>query len=400
MTSTRRVFDRGRLTIVVSLVGIALFGGIAWAAFGVMAVQDVGEPLADVRMGRDLRAFTSAGELAATRSGAELYNHNAAVYVTTGASRYVNPPWYAMAMIPLSWIPFVWLYPLWTGAGIVIGAFALRKLRMPDPYRVGAVVLLSASGFLAVFYGQNTFFMVAILTLVVLSLEQGSMVVAGVGLAFIGFKPHLLFGIALWWLADFKRMKAAIASVLGATAVLAIVSALWMPGSWRAFVDAIGDPDVLVMPSKEVSLLSAGRLLFVGYPGVTVVFGVLAFGAIAVALVLAVRRRADDIPYVAALAIVGSLLIAPHALVYDWLLLVVAGAIALRAPSVSVREIAVVGSLLAVAIPIGDILTELQLDAFDRAVHLAPLVLLGVFVWAVHRGGVFSPPRVVVQAAP
>lgn len=400
MTANRRSFDRGRLTIVVSLVGVALFGGIAWAAFGVMAVQDVGEPLADVRMGRDLRAFTSAGELAAMRSGAELYDHEADVYVTTGASRYVNPPWYAMAMIPLSWIPFAWLYPLWTGAGIVIGALAVRKLRMPDPYRVGAVVLLSASAFLAVFYGQNTFFMVAILTLVVLALEQGSMVVGGVGLAFIGFKPHLLLGIAVWWLADFKRMKAAIASVLGVTFVLAIASALWMPGSWQAFIDAIGDPDVLVLPAKEVSLLSAGRLLFAGYPGVTVVFGALAFGAIAAALVLAVRRKAADIPYVAALAIVGSLLIAPHALVYDWLLLVVAGAIALRVPNISLWDIAIVGSLLAVVIPIGDILTELQLGAFGRAIHLAPLVLLGVFVWGLHRGGVLAPSRVVVQAVP
>jgi hypothetical protein len=117
-------------------------------------------------------------------------------------------------------------------------------------------------------------------------------------------------------------------------------------------------------------------------------------------LVLAVRRKAADIPYVAALAIVGSLLIAPHALVYDWLLLVVAGAIAVRVSNISLWDIAIVGSLLAVAIPIGDILTELQLGAFGRAIHLAPLVLLGVFVWGLHRGGVLAPSRVVVQAVP
>lgn len=400
MTSVRPSSDRGWLTILVSLVGVALFGGIAWAALSVMVVQEVGEPLADVGIGRDLRAFTSAGELAATRSGIELYDPDADVYVTTGASRYVNPPWYAMAMIPFAWIPFVWLYPLWTAAGIAVGAVALRKLEMPEPHRVGAVVLLSASAFLAVFYGQNTFFMVAVLTLVVLALERGSMMVGGVGLAFIGFKPHLLLGIGLWWLADFKRMKTAIASLLGVTLVLAVVSALWMPGSWRAFVDAIRDPEVLVMPSKEVSLLSAVRLLFSGLPVVTVVTGAIMVGAIAVALVVAVRRRSDDVPYVAALAIVGSLLMAPHALVYDWLLLVVAGAIALRASFVSIRDMALAGSLLAVAIPIGDILTELQLDAFDRAIHVAPLVLLGVFVWALRRGGVFAPSQGVVQTAP
>jgi hypothetical protein len=400
MTPRPRILDRGWLTIVVSLVGVALFGGIAWAAFGVMAVQDVGQPLVDVRFGTDLRAFSAAGELASSRSGSELYDHNAAVYVTTGASRYVNPPWYAMAMIPLSWIPFVWLYPLWTGAGIVVGAVALRKLRMPDPYRVGGVVLLSASAFLAVFYGQNTFFMVAILTLVVLAVEQGSMAVGGIGLALIGFKPHLLFGIALWWLTDFKRMKVAISWLLGVTFVLAIASALWMPGSWREFFNALSDPDVLVMPSKEVSLLSAVRLLFAGYPGVTVVSGVLVVGAVALSLVFAVRRKADDVPYVAALAIVGSLLIAPHALVYDWLLLVVAGAVAVGTGFISFRDVAIAGSLLAMALPIGDFLTELQIDEFGRALHVAPLVLVAVFVWGLRRGGVFAPSRAVAHTAP
>ncbi|MGI9586079.1 MAG: hypothetical protein ACR2N7_10865, partial [Acidimicrobiia bacterium] len=62
MTVGRRNLDRGWVVVVVSLVGVALFGGIAWAAFGVMIVQDLGEPLADVRFGRDLRAFTAAGE--------------------------------------------------------------------------------------------------------------------------------------------------------------------------------------------------------------------------------------------------------------------------------------------------------------------------------------------------
>ncbi|MGI9667586.1 MAG: glycosyltransferase family 87 protein, partial [Acidimicrobiia bacterium] len=325
---------------------------------------------------------------------------SATAYTSTGAARYVNPPWYAMVMIPLSWIPFAWLYPLWTGAGLVIGALAIRKLKMPDPYRVGALILLSASAFLAVYYGQNTFFMVAILTLVVLALERGAMMIGGIGLAFIGFKPHLLLGIALWWITDFKRMKVAISWVLGVTFVLAVVSALWMPGSWREFFNAISDPDVLVMPSKEVSVVSAVRLLFAGFPAVIFVSGVLIVGAIALALVLTVRRNADDIPYVAAMAIAGSLLIAPRALVYDWLLLVVAGAVILWAGFVSVRNVAIAGALLAVALPIGDFLTELQLDAFDRALHIAPLVLLAVFVWGLRRGGVLAPSRVVAQAAP
>jgi len=86
--------------------------------------------------------------------------------------------------------------------------------------------------------------------------------------------------------------------------------------------------------------------------------------------------------------------------VYDWLLLVVAGAVAVGTGFISFRDVAIAGSLLAMALPIGDFLTELQIDEFGRALHVAPLVLVAVFVWGLRRGGVFAPFRAVAHTAP
>jgi hypothetical protein len=266
-------------------------------------------------------------------------------------------------------------------AGIVLLWWSYSRLGVPMRERVTMVTLMSMAATFALYFGQNTFFMVAILTFGVLALDRDDEVASGIAIALLAFKPHLLVGLGVWWLVDFAERWRAIVAAAITTGVLILVSAIWLPGSWQAFIGALDEPDSLVDVDVEVTLLSAIRLL-TGTSGAiaAVVFGVLAFGVVA-GLVAIVSRSTTSVRVAGGMAITVSILIAFHGLPYDWLLLVVAGGLVVREDGFGVQRVAIAGVLLGSSLVAGDYLTEFQLDRMSIAFHLAPWVLLGVTVW-------------------
>ncbi len=388
--------------LILLLTGVLMVAGgiILWIAFASDVATTWGESVADLPYGRDLRSFTSAGEIAAQRDVEQLYDPKASQYVDAGAATFVNPPWYAMVMIPFSLVPFGALFAIWSLTGILALWWSYGRLDVPIRDRVTALTLMSMAAAFAAYFGQNTFFMVAILTFGVLALERDDPVASGVAIALLAFKPHLLVGVGVWWLADAARRWKAILAAAIATGVLVVVSALWLPGSWQAFLDALDEPESLVDVDVEVTLLSAVRLLMGSADAAAaVLFGVLAV-AVIVGLILLVRRTGGSVRISGATAIVVSILIAFHGLPYDWLLLVVAGGLLVCEKGFGPERVAVAGVALGFALVAGDYLTEFQLDRMPIALHVAPWVLLGVTVWMMRTAWLAADPRpVTVQTS-
>ncbi len=368
--------------LFASLVAIAVYGMLFWATFGSQMLGTVGDPPQSIEYGEDLRAFLGAGELAAQREGRSIYDQADPTYAELGASKFVYPPWFAIAMIPLSKVPFSVAFPLWSLFGVAAAWFALARARTPDVKRVMGMTLLTLSGMFALYFGQTTYFMVAVLMLATMSLARADGTLGAVGLAFLAFKPHLLFGFAVWWALEIRSRWRWLAITGAVTATLAAVSALWLPGSWPAFFSAVSDPSSLVDPAREVTLISVVQLL--GATGITLAVGITAaVGLVLSLLFVGMRRWADQVEVVASLSIVASLLLAPHGLMYDWLLLLPAGALLVRARAVSPETLGLIGAVLGAAVAAGDAATAWQLESFGRALHLAPLILGGVFAWLV-----------------
>ncbi|MGI9667060.1 MAG: glycosyltransferase family 87 protein [Acidimicrobiia bacterium] len=390
--------------------GAAVFVSVAvMLAIGVVALlpalvvsytSSVGEPVRDLSYGTDLRAFTGAGELALDRDAENLYNQDHPVYVDSGASRFVNPPWYAIAMIPISWIPFSVLWPLWAVAGIVALWFGVRALdlALADRWVVGS--LLTLAGALTIFYGQNSFLMAALLACAVIALLRGPAPLAGSAFALLAFKPHLLLGFVVWWLIELRtRWKVVVWAATG-TVVLAALAALWLPGVWPEFFEMLTTGDDLVIPEREVSLVSAVRLLAGDDVRLVASLAGLAIVGVISVLIIGIRQTNGDVRMASALAIVASLLIAPRALAYDWMLLLIAAALlvglGLLRTATIVGWCAALGSVLSV----GVVLIDVQMDAWGRALSIAPLALLLAFILLVSRMGSWVPPRGVEAKSP
>jgi len=392
----RAVTDRIRAFGLWNAAAVGLLvligAGLLWPGMIVNMADAAGSPSAELPYGRDLRTFIAAGELAADRSGDLIYDRSAWAYVEAGStdSRFVNPPWYAMAMIPLTWVSFPLVFLLWTAAGLAAGLIALRRLDVAQSELVGGAVLMTAAATLSMWYGQNTFFMVVLLTVAMMALERGSYTASGIAFGFLAFKPHLFLGFLVWLVLDFRRMVRVAIPAIVTSAVLLVVSAVWLPGAWMEFIRAVVSDESLANDARELSLLSSVRLLFAGFPVLVIVGSVAVALAVIIGLALGIRWSRADVGIAGGLAIIASLLVAPHVVSYDWLLLVVALALLAWRPLVSRSTIVGVGAVLGCVLALGFFLTDAQLDAFGRAVHVAPVVLGAVFAGAlvvIHNGG-------------
>lgn len=363
----------GLILIVAASVGLALWFGTVLAV-----VNGLDTGAADLEYGRDLRAFATAGSLAAEGRAEALYDSSDPAY--QGAAAFVNPPWYALLMMPIGGVAFVPLWFGWTIAGVGTLFVSLRALGVQRWATIAALSMLSVSAVFTVYFGQNSLFMAGLLTITMLWMLSGSQVAAGLGLAALGFKPHLLIGFAVLALLDIRRWRRLLVTVVSATVVLVVVSALALPGSWAEFINALSHPESLVDPEREVSIIAGLRLLF-GTTGPLAV-GTALVGAIVVLAGFAhVVRRQEVDRGIIALTVVVSLLVAPHALAYDWMLLVPALALLLVHGAVPPRTLFRWSAGLAAAVAIGPTLSRVQLDALGVALHLPPAVLLAFAVW-------------------
>ena len=374
--------------VVLVLAGvIVVLGGIdLWVGIMQNSVAAIGGPVSEMPFGRDLRAISGAGDLAAHRMGSELYDATSLTYVAAGSAEFVYPPWFAILMIPLSVIPFQLMFLIWTLMSVALLVWVLIRMDVRRSSLVTVTVLLSTAGIAGLFFGQTSFVIVAALLWALLALESGHWAASGIALALLAFKPHLLVGIGVWWLADAKQRWREIAAALSATVVLVVASALWLPGSWSAFAASISEAGRLVEPGFETTLMSSLRVLLVGRTDVILVLYALLTGSLLWGLVVVVRRAGRRTRVIASLAISIAILISLHGLPYDWLLLVVAGGLLCGQLDLSQNVIGSWGLVLGGALVVDYNLFTWQMVHFGFAVQTASWALLAVTVFVMLRG--------------
>jgi len=190
-------------------------------------------------------------------------------------------------------------------------------------------------------------------------------------------KPQLALGPAVWWLTSPPRRRRELTGALVSGGSLIAASVVAAPEAWPTYLarlPSLADPG----PTNRVWYLSGldffRMLLGDDLAGIAwLLLGLL----ILVGAVALFRRLGDDPELGLAVAVIVSLLITPHVVVYDWLLLVVSGAILWRRiPALRGRLIA--GAVLIDLVALtGPDLTTRQLDRFGMGLHPAyPILLL------------------------
>ncbi len=346
------------------------------------------------RAGPDFRAFSVAGSLARAGDVVALYEPSAPAYVVPDAAVYVYPPWFAIAMIPVSGLGFQIGYWLWLGvtASFAGGALAGLHRRFGSMAFLGGLV--SAAGFLTLLPGQSAFIVLGLGAVIAWAMVNRHDGVAGTAAALMAFKPHLLIGLGVVWLLRWKRFGTSIVSAFITSAVLYAGSELLLRGALVRWISVVTDSSIeLVHPRAEITLGATARLLLGdGVVGTVVSWAFIIGGVVWLASII--RRRVTDEGTLLLAAFGVSVVVSLHALLYDVFVILPALVLVWIARPKLRTDIVVYGVAVLSLLTLNPVIVSGQLAVLDRAVAIGPIALAVFVVWLVettlveHRSGV------------
>ena len=285
-------------------------------------------------IGGDHLAFYTAAHLIRDRQPERMYSylnlieyqHSLIGWDWVGFEAYRNPPFYALLYLPTAGLSYYSSLLVWTGLGFGLLALASWLLHPREPIRVFLWSLTFYPVFAAISFGQNTLLSLAIFSATYRLLEMKRYFPAGSVAGLLWFKPQLLLGLFIWWLFSPRQYWRCWLGVAGTGAVLAAISWGVLPGASQAFVDHLSTivgyhgfglwnvqtPKVfleLLLPDLPV----ASQLLA----------GAVTVSGIAIAYCISWKSHAS-VSAMFPVAVFLSLWVSPHALIYEWALLIAA----------------------------------------------------------------------------
>jgi hypothetical protein len=168
----------------------------------------------------DFQIYYAAGHLARAGLGDQIYelaSLNYWIERLTGnppesALGYLYPPFFALALSPLSWLSYAAAFRLWfglNGAALLLLGLVLWRLAAPAPAWQRALLLAVTFSSDAAYYvmagGQVSAFIVLALAGGLLLLRQGREAAAGALLALAVVKPQLVVGVLLLLVVRARR---------------------------------------------------------------------------------------------------------------------------------------------------------------------------------------------------
>lgn len=242
---------------------------------------------------------------------------------------FITPPFFAFFYIPFAKFDYVWSYIIWFIVNLLFLWFSVYLLRGTSPKRVFFWTLTWFPVFACFSYGQNSILSLAILSLTYYFWKSDKRIIAGMISSLLLYKPQLLLGLVILWLLEWRHDWRSLLGLAAGAGVLVGTSFYFMPEASIAYINFALTilPRLSSMESFPIwhsqTLESFWLLLF---PGKTGLAAVLAISMVVIALIALIRLwflfKHEKLTLFA-FAICFTILITPHAMIYDWILLLI-----------------------------------------------------------------------------
>lgn len=290
---------------------------------------------------------------------------------------FITPPFLAFLYTPLSALPYEWSFVVWSTIGI---AWLYLSLRLMNPGERKNQVLWALTWFpvfAAVSFGQNSLLSLALLSLTYALWRREKNLLAGLTCSLLLYKPQLILGIGILWVLDWRRSyKSLIGLVLGGLG-LSAASLLLLPDASREYAQVA----VETLPTlssfrgfpiwHSQTLRDFWLLLFPGTQPIAVGVHIVISIAGLVLFYRLQKLHPDRNPLLFAMAICLTILITPHAMIYDWTLLIIPAILLWEHRPQNHDQLKVLYALVWIATFVSTQLTHGQLSLFSRALQLS-----------------------------
>ncbi|MEM8859082.1 MAG: glycosyltransferase family 87 protein [Chloroflexota bacterium] len=209
-----------------------IFGGAIWLSWLISLLMGTGNfDVAGQVIGTDYMMFYSAGSTLAEGAQSKLYDfeyQNEKQLEILGREpdgffAYINLPFLAWAYAPLSYLPYEFSFLAWCIINLGLLYAALNFLGLPKVFWLS---LTFVPVFSNVSFGQNAFISLFALSLIYYFWKQDKLFFAGFCLALLLYKPQWVLGIGFLWLLNWHNdWKAMVGFTAGFTSLGAF---LWL----------------------------------------------------------------------------------------------------------------------------------------------------------------------------
>lgn len=376
-----------------------VLGAVLWFAWCLSLTLGTGKlDLAGQPVGTDYLQFYAAGMTLLKGDGANLYDiayqsRLQQQIIGPGLKSYygfITPPFLAWLFVPFSLLPYTLSFAVWSSIGLACLWFALRAIGVGLPLRGFLWSLTWFPVFASVSFGQNALLTLLVFATVYRMWSSSRPFVAGLLLSLTMYKPQLALGIVLLWLLDARRSWPALSGFALGSGGLALLSFGLLPDASAAYVAFARDvlPDLPTWQSFPIwhlhTVRGFWRLLLPWWPwlgdAVTVILG--GGGIWSFARFWHQVEHRYDLGFAGAIAL--SLWLTPHAMIYDWSILLISAFLAWRAFPLLRERFRPYFAVLWVAALLSSILTNLQLKLLPVAIQLSLPALMLVYC-KVHR---------------
>ncbi|MFZ6027522.1 MAG: glycosyltransferase family 87 protein [Chloroflexota bacterium] len=315
--------------------------------------------------------------------GPELVNYHA----------FITPPFLAWLFVPFSWLPYLWSFVLWSLFGLLLLRLSLKGLGETDGRTFGLVMTWYPI-FAAISFGQNSLLSLGILSLVYVLWRKGLLWQAGLVASLVLYKPQLALGIGLLWLLEWRRDWKALAGLTLGGATLAALCFLLLPDASLAYIQFARTvlPDLPSWESFPLWHLHTPRGFFrLLFPDTVPGFKWLADGLTILLTIFGIwtfyrlwknLRTEYDILFGAAICL--TLWITPHAMIYDWAILLIPAVLLWRRRPGLRRLLRPLFAFLWLAAFLSSALTAVQLRFLPLAVQIS-IPVLAYALWEIKR---------------
>jgi len=318
-----------------------IFGAIFWVAWLASAALGPGNyDLADNVVGGDYLMGYASGLALSDGDVDELFDYDAQLErqapilgdtgdIEAEASFSFNLPILQWIYVPFSQLPYLWSLAAWSVFGLGLLAGSLRLLGQFSALPLALTFMPVYSNFT---FGQNAFISLFLLSLTYVLWSKDKQFLAGLALAALLYKPQLVTGVGLLWLLNARRDWRSLGGFAAGTAVMAGLSFGLMPTAMADYIDfARGDLNNLAdadeFPVFHMHNVRGFFELLVP-PVADPLWLVAAVAGIAVFIS---RWRSGvgmsdgdiDQPFWFAAAVLLTMWATPHALIYDWTMLLI-----------------------------------------------------------------------------
>ena len=372
-------------------------GGVLWFAWLLSSLLGPGNmDLAGQAVGTDYLQFYTAGVTLRQGQSANLYDFEyqsqlEQAIAGPGLANYhafLTPPFFAWLFVPLSFLPYIWSFIVWSLLGFVFLWISIKLLSTERQAKGFLWSLTWFPIFAAISFGQNSLLSLLLFCLTYWLWKKEKYLAAGLVSSLLLFKPQMVLGVGLLWLFEWRKSWKSLIGLAVGGATLAGLCFWLLPGASQTYIDVARNflPGLIYQSQFPLWHLHSLRgfwiLLFPGNTWIAEglslllsIFGILAF-------FFFWRKYHTKPALLFAVAICVTIWITPHAMIYDWSILLIP-AILFWQSLPQLRELwKPLFALLWIATFLSGPLTFAQLKFLPLAIQISIPILFWVFLTA------------------